>query len=94
MGGFAVVFDVMQPLQKAYGFSFTPTTCHATLLTAWWRRSEEQPLVHAWVGLRGADKQVVVYNCPVLLHVEGFLLFFLLRSLQKPFILLRGCSGR
>lgn len=43
---------------------------------AWWRRSDEQPLVHAWVGLRGADKQVAVYNCPASLQVEGFLLCF------------------
>lgn len=58
-----------------------------------WRRSEEQPHVHAWVGLRRADKQVVGYNCAQYDCTFSFCIF-LHCGRQKPYILLWGCSGR
>lgn len=80
---------------------FLPRSHHMSCYTANWSpaarrgRSGEQPLVHAWVGLRRAEEQVVVYNCAqycCMLRVSFCVC--LLRGVQKPFILLRGCSGR
>lgn len=59
-----------------------------------WRRSEERPHGHAWVGLRRADMQVVVYNCAQYdcMLRSAFCIFLLLPA--KALHPVVWCSGR